>query len=266
MNTTIQRPKIELKSVKTFRGNEGYGLNATLYVDGVKTAFVIDDANGGDIDYEIFNNEKFELLQAYAKTLPAEPIVFNGKTMMTKTADGTETPVLFQPTIDTLVDEVFNEMEKAKAAKKLEKKMDQYVMWGVPGANSHTEVKFTIPLAQIPTAKLQACINKYMATFKPGEQFLNTNLNELGLITRPFNMKDVVSTGEWCVIPQEGKWLVLRNHDTLSAPASDAADQSQCSGLRHEVQGEYNSKGEANAVLKKIQDAVIKSSAKQPSL
>lgn len=43
-----------VKGVKTFRGREGEGYNATLYRDGKKVAFVTDDASGGqlDIDWE----------------------------------------------------------------------------------------------------------------------------------------------------------------------------------------------------------------------
>lgn len=43
--------KIELKSVKTFRGTEGNGFNATVYIDGVKVGTVDDDANGGCYHY-----------------------------------------------------------------------------------------------------------------------------------------------------------------------------------------------------------------------
>jgi len=41
-----------LKSIKTFRGMDGQGMNATLYRDGVKVALVIDDGCGGEIHLE----------------------------------------------------------------------------------------------------------------------------------------------------------------------------------------------------------------------
>lgn len=41
-----------VKGVKSFRGNKGYGFNATLYKDGKAIAFVYDDANGGCYMYE----------------------------------------------------------------------------------------------------------------------------------------------------------------------------------------------------------------------
>jgi hypothetical protein len=252
-NKTGKEPKIELKNVKTFRGMEGYGLNATLYVDGIKTAFVIDDANGGPVDYEIFNKAKFDEIKAYAASLPAEPIVFDGVPAL----DEKNQPMTIQPDVDTLVDKAFNLIQRAKEQKKIEKKMETCVMWGIPGADAYHEVKWSAPLSKIPVARLQQSINKYMAQFQPGEQFLNTNLKKLGLITYKFDMSDVTNTGEWEVTRDGDKWEVVRNHDTSSAPAADAVDQSPCAGLRTETQGVYDSKAEANEVLAKVKANII---------
>lgn len=41
-----------VKNIKEFRGMEGVGFNADLYMDGKKIAFVIDDANGGPYNFE----------------------------------------------------------------------------------------------------------------------------------------------------------------------------------------------------------------------
>jgi len=41
----------QVKNVKTFRGREGQGFNATLYCDGKKVAQVDDSANGGCYDW-----------------------------------------------------------------------------------------------------------------------------------------------------------------------------------------------------------------------
>jgi hypothetical protein len=41
----------EIKGVKTFRGMEGEGFNATLYREGKKVCFIIDEANGGCYNY-----------------------------------------------------------------------------------------------------------------------------------------------------------------------------------------------------------------------
>lgn len=62
--------KLEIRNVKFFQGTEGYGFNATLYVNGIKTAFVIDDANGGCYNYQVFDKDAFATFSKYVKTLP----------------------------------------------------------------------------------------------------------------------------------------------------------------------------------------------------
>ena len=44
-----------LTKIKTFLGNEGHGLNATICCDGKPIAFVLDDANGGAIQVDFRN-------------------------------------------------------------------------------------------------------------------------------------------------------------------------------------------------------------------
>lgn len=74
---------ITLRNLKTFNGLEGQGFSATMYVDGVMTAEVIDDANGGCYNIrecydrkaqKIVAGAEARLKQVYAfiKTLPAE--------------------------------------------------------------------------------------------------------------------------------------------------------------------------------------------------
>ena len=43
---------LQVKNVKSFIGMEGHGFNCSLYLDGKKVAFVIDDANGGEFHYQ----------------------------------------------------------------------------------------------------------------------------------------------------------------------------------------------------------------------
>ena len=65
-----------VRNVKTFRGTEGEGFNATLYRDGRRIAFVIDDASGSDIDIQWVGVRAREteekLLLKFLKTLPKE--------------------------------------------------------------------------------------------------------------------------------------------------------------------------------------------------
>jgi hypothetical protein len=44
-----------LTKIKTFRGMEGQGLNATLMHNGEAIAFVLDDANGGEVHFDFRN-------------------------------------------------------------------------------------------------------------------------------------------------------------------------------------------------------------------
>jgi hypothetical protein len=52
METKTSEKKYSVRNIKTFRGMEGKGFNATLYRNNTKVALVIDDANGGDYMFE----------------------------------------------------------------------------------------------------------------------------------------------------------------------------------------------------------------------
>lgn len=47
-----------IAKIKTFIGNEGQGLNAVLVKDGKPVAFVLDDANGGELQVDFTNPEQ----------------------------------------------------------------------------------------------------------------------------------------------------------------------------------------------------------------
>ena len=63
-----------VKGVKSFRGMEGYGFNATLFRGKVKIAFVIDEANGGCYHYDWFDRAEDKRLRDYCETLPKEAV------------------------------------------------------------------------------------------------------------------------------------------------------------------------------------------------
>lgn len=58
--------KYTVKGIKTFRGMEGQGFNATLYRDGKKVGLVIDEGNGGSFLYEGMTKEEYKILKAQA--------------------------------------------------------------------------------------------------------------------------------------------------------------------------------------------------------
>lgn len=47
-----------LTKIKTFTGHEGHGLNAVICRNGKPICFVLDDANGGEVEYDFRNPEQ----------------------------------------------------------------------------------------------------------------------------------------------------------------------------------------------------------------
>lgn len=70
----ISNPGYRVTGVKTFRGREGYGYNATLWRGEKKVAFVMDEGCGGEPRYEwtdgFYDTPEQKLLAAYAASLP----------------------------------------------------------------------------------------------------------------------------------------------------------------------------------------------------
>lgn len=56
-------PKFEVKKVKSFTGRDGQGYNVDLWMDGAKIAYVLNEGNGGETNFEFVSKEaekKFE--------------------------------------------------------------------------------------------------------------------------------------------------------------------------------------------------------------
>lgn len=98
--TQSQAPLIQLKKVKTFRGRDGYGLNAELWIDGIKSAYVIDHANGGPFHYDVYNKEKFTKLENHIAGL--KETMYN--------LDGLQ--VEMKPDMDLIIAEIMDKMNK----------------------------------------------------------------------------------------------------------------------------------------------------------
>ncbi len=185
MQTTTATPtttmEITLKNVKTFRGNEGHGLNADVYVNGIKTCFVIDDANGGMFMYQPYNKEMFKKLEEYVKSLPE-------RESLIQVSETEKESFKFQPDLDTLIDDAFNAHERVKTLKKFEKKMVNTIIVGNPtdlystGSYQIGEYRYKKPLSTIPKDVLQKNVDKIKADLRPGEEILNNNLKPLGII------------------------------------------------------------------------------------
>ena len=58
---------ITIKGVKYFRGSEGYGYNASIYIDGKKAGLAINHGDGGATLFEFASRELRERFMAAAK-------------------------------------------------------------------------------------------------------------------------------------------------------------------------------------------------------
>lgn len=67
-----------IKGLKTFIGNEGHGYNVTLCRDGKKVAFVIDDASGGEVDFQWLDYEPGKRVSIEAMNYKGEPFTRGG--------------------------------------------------------------------------------------------------------------------------------------------------------------------------------------------
>jgi|GEM_PF-2141678 len=65
----------EVKNVKSFRGTEGHGFNATLYRYGKKVALVYDMADGGPINYDWVSKEEEVAFDSYLSSTPKDDSV-----------------------------------------------------------------------------------------------------------------------------------------------------------------------------------------------
>ncbi len=69
---------LELKNIKTFQGMEGSGYNATLYLNGKRVAFVIDEGCGGSPHFQWegkdrdAKNANEQAVNTYIDALPPE--------------------------------------------------------------------------------------------------------------------------------------------------------------------------------------------------
>jgi hypothetical protein len=163
---------------------EGQGFNADLYINGVKSIFIIDNADGGCFNYlpYTYDNPKAEevkknigLLEAHIKTLPKVKSQF--------TFEGSNNPLFdIEMDMDMFIDELINKIEREKQEKKKLKLMETSLLFGVPNGNQFSYIQFKTTLANIPKPILQAKLLEYKSKYcKGGVVLLNTNIEALGL-------------------------------------------------------------------------------------
>jgi len=182
-------PLIEFKKVKTFQGMEGEGLNADIYINGVKCFFMRDDGNGGMVDFDRYDNRKnpsiaietnVQLVDAFIATIPdtVYPLSVphaDGRTELRIKAD-------YESYFNQKYEDFINAKNLAKFNKGMTKKMETCIVLGIPNGNGYSSYNFEKPLSQFSKTFLQTQVNIIkMRNCKEGVQILNTNLEELGI-------------------------------------------------------------------------------------
>ena len=178
----MNEPKVTFKNVKFFRGMEGYGVNADVYINGVKCYFVMDAGDGGMMDFEhnIHGNvrniekikENMKLLNDYIETLPEKEFKFGDKTKFYKVS------------LEDFINDKLIELEKEKNKKKFENKMKKLfntcIVFGVPNSGTYQYLNYKRPLVNFPEMYLQNQIDNVRKKYcKDGVEILNTNLEGL---------------------------------------------------------------------------------------
>lgn len=170
----MNKPKVKLKNVKTFRGMEGIGINANVWINGVKCMFVYDGGDGGEMQFDeniahenpYLITKNIKLLDDYIAQLP--PIEINNTTIK---AD-----------LSSFIDELLAEQEKKKNEAKIIKLFKDSIVFGVPNSGSYSYLKQKVPLSEFPVAKLQQAVMSIKTKYcTKGEEILNTNLSALGV-------------------------------------------------------------------------------------
>lgn len=162
--------KVELKNVKFSEhlSEETNAFTADIYVDGKKAGYCRNDGWGGSTDVRAFGEPSlFAIIKKCEEYLSTQPEINIGTE-----AD----PFMVKSNLENVVDQLFEKWLTNKENKRLEKKMETSLLWGIPKGSQYTTVNFKVKLTQIPHNVLQDKITFYKGLFKEGEQFLNTNL------------------------------------------------------------------------------------------
>lgn len=169
----MKQPKVQLKNVHTFEGHDGLGLNADVWINGIKCMHVFDGAYGGEMEYteHTYDNPKAEqikanikLLDDYIATLPEETSTFGDKTFK------------FKVNRDIFINNLYEQMQ-------MEKHMKKAILVGDPNSTSYQRFSWKgKTLAQMPVGALQMTVNQIKKKYCTGNvRILNTNLEALGV-------------------------------------------------------------------------------------
>ncbi|MBU2752803.1 hypothetical protein HER14_18220 [Acidithiobacillus thiooxidans] len=115
----MNKPAYHVKNLKIFRGMEGQGFNATLYLGKQRLGTVIDDASGGPVVLELSPADR-SALDEYVQSLPDITCTFNDP--------DTGKPATLKPSADWFVSNLVNRTDRLKQIKKILKKPTMLVV------------------------------------------------------------------------------------------------------------------------------------------
>jgi len=179
-------PLIEFKRIKTFQGMEGEGLNADIYINGVKCFFMCDAGDGGMIDFDKLSyrdkpnvavESNVQLVDAWIKTIPNTIIPLQRK----PTIEDPRTELVIEADYETYFNQKYEEYMRAKDTAKFEKKkMAMYqtcIVLGNPATpEQYSFLNYKRKLNEFPKVWLQQEVNKAKAKYCTGNvQILNKN-------------------------------------------------------------------------------------------
>lgn len=181
-------PLIEFKAVKTFQGMEGEGMNADVYVNGVKCFAMCNGGDGGCTDINklsyrdkpnIAVETNVQLVEAWIATIPDDV------TPLTNDKFGRK-ELRIKADLESYLDDKYFDYLTAKDLKKFEAKkkklMETSFIVGVPNANVYNSFSIKKPLSTMPKPWLQLQYDNLKKKHCVGNvQILNTNLEQLGV-------------------------------------------------------------------------------------
>ena len=167
--------KIELKNVKI---NEAFSEETTCFIadvliNGKKVAHAKNDGRGGCTDYYPYEGQRelLNLAEDFCKRLPTKPIDFGDRV------------VEFDQSLESVIDDLLFEKEKAKEQKKIDKLCETNIVFGKPNGMTYRYIGFNgrpkiadVKKTIIGQKALEKLINRVKGELREGEIIFNKNL------------------------------------------------------------------------------------------
>jgi len=177
-------PLIEFKKVKTFQGMEGEGLNADIYINGVKCLFMRDAGDGGMVDFDRYDNRMNPnpAIEAYVQAVDAWIATIPDTVYpLTQPHPDGRTELRIVADYELYFNQKYEDYMKAKDQAKFDKKKRELyrtaIVFGDPAKpDQYSFLNLKKPLSEFPKAWLQQQVWNAKAQYIKGNvQFLNVD-------------------------------------------------------------------------------------------